>query len=841
MIAMFGQPQKPKNALMEVDNEPALSRKDKRSMKRDKPKRTARAKAKAAAADDDGTDVGADAVAASNNAEEHGEEAAQTKIVATCQQSRFHTATFDEYGKNVLLNQFCLSITPPNGAKSAELLRDTQLKLNHGTRYGLIGPNGIGKSTLLQALADDLVEGLPSSLKILYVNQLDTTSFSSEQAAKTVLRTVLDADTRVEDLKTKIRMLQQALVTTTVAEPFGSHKAQLLNALLQVQVAEAEVDYDKATKIAIKRSGMRGKDARLRQLEAEHHVSELKQQLSQTLLSPATSVVQEANETEILRTIHEKLDGYQQALKALDEPSMEARARRILNSMGVNTEKQDAPLSLLSGGWQVRILLARVLFMEPDMLLLDEPTNHLDMPSILWLRNYVQTLDDVLGHPVTIVLVSHDRFFLNEIAEETILFRGYDKTLAYYDGNYDTYEETMDTKKKFNERLQSKLEQKTEKMTKMVSKITQQGTKSKDDKKLQVAAAKKKKMERLGNERNEKGHRFKINRDRGGYHDSLRDGAEDTAKYETETSYRAWKVLTASPPQIRNIASLKNTTMVSLENVSFQYGADSTVAAQSVTKKPSAPLSLEKVNLTINYGEKVVLVGRNGAGKTTLMKLIDRVLKPTTGKVEYFHGARVASLMQHNVEDLKRHDWSRKLTPMELLKKRVSDEANDTDALLANGGGAAAALRSEGRLRSHLSSFGITGSTATSVPLEGLSGGQLVRVGLAYSTYPHPPHVLLLDEPTNHLDMSTIQVFGEALRQYQGAVVLISHDIHFLEILTAADDDSDEDADDAFAMSPPRVFEVSKRKGVVSVSLLDQGIHEYREKEERKMASLGRV
>lgn len=145
-------------------------------------------------------------------------------------------------------------------------------------------------------------------------------------------------------------------------------------------------------------------------------------------------------------------------------------------------------------------------------------------------------------------------------------------------------------------------------------------------------------------------------------------------------------------------------------------------------------------------------------------------------------------------------------------------------------------------MRGHLSSFGITGGAAVAVPLHALSGGQLVRVGLAWATFPYPPHVLLLDEPTNHLDMSTIQLLGEALRKYQGAVVLISHDLHFLDILTNGSqraEDSEGDDDDE-ACGRVRVFEVSKKKGVVSLLPLER-VEAYREKEERRNASLGRI
>ncbi|KAG6594340.1 ABC transporter [Phytophthora cinnamomi] len=827
-----------------LDLSASLSRKDKRSQKRGQSRAK---KSKASAKAKSGSAVASDASEADANA------IRAPVIVATSQQSRFHTVTFDEFGKNVLLNQFTLAIgsAPSSGSGDpvgvVELLRDTQLKLNYGSRYGLVGPNGIGKSTLLTALADGLVEGLPTSLKILYVNQLDTSSLTPESAQQSVLQTVLSADTRVSELQHKIDVLQGVLEGEEEAKKkFASHKAELLHALLRIQVMEAEQAQEAASKIAIKRSGMLGKDARLRLLEVEHKVADLRQRLQFTLAEGGEheSVVA-ANEAETLRKIHEKMEEFQRALTVLDEASMEARARRILTSMGVDTAKQDAPLSSLSGGWQVRILLARVLFMEPDFLLLDEPTNHLDMPSILWLKNYLLTLEDVLASPVTLVVVSHDRFFLNAVTEETIFFRGYDKTLAYYDGNYDAFEEAMASKRQFNARLQTKLDKKTEQMSAMVSRISQQASRSKDDKKMQVAASKKKKMDRIGNERSAKGTRFKLNRDRIGYFLTDRDQAEDQAKYdETEggaSASSAWRILSSSPPQIRNLTKLDNTTMISLESVSFRYD---TVDTGATTEKPKVPLVLENLNLTINYGDKVVLVGRNGAGKTTFMKLLSRGLEPKRGKVEYFHGARVASLMQHNVEDLKRQEWSRGLTPLELLRTRLQADKDSSQVVEGEVGGSSsnAGLANDGKMRGHLSSFGITGGAAVAVPLHALSGGQLVRVGLAWATFPHPPHVLLLDEPTNHLDMSTIQVLGEALRKYQGAVVLISHDLHFLDILTngsQSTEDSEEEGDDE-ACGRVRVFEVSKKKGVVSLLQLE-GVDAYREKEESRNASLGRI
>ncbi|KAG6964309.1 hypothetical protein JG687_00006039 [Phytophthora cactorum] len=245
-------------------------------------------------------------------------------------------------GKNVLLSDFALSIVTPDGGnseKTIEPLVDTQLELNYGTKYWPIGPNGIGKSTLLQALADGLVEGLPQALKILYVNQMDTSSISDDSMVKTVLQTVLDADTRVSNVRSKLAIQQRATVVEhSDSFSFASHKAMLLHALLQVKVIEAKGELAAATKIAIKRSGMRGKYARRRQLEVERVVTDLELQLQFTgQMNNERETVRATNEASILGEINEKIE---------------------------------------AGGWQVRILLAPVLFMEPDMLLLDEQTNH---------------------------------------------------------------------------------------------------------------------------------------------------------------------------------------------------------------------------------------------------------------------------------------------------------------------------------------------------------------------------------------------------------------------------------------------------------------------------------
>ncbi|KAG3013012.1 hypothetical protein PC119_g12660 [Phytophthora cactorum] len=228
--------------------------------------------------------------------------------------------------ENVLLSDFALSIVTPDGGnseKTIEPLVDTQLELNYGTKYWPIGPNSIGKSTLLQALADGLVEGLPQALKILYVNQMDTSSISDDSMVKTVLQTVLDADTRVSNVRSKLAIQQRATVVEhSDSFSFASHKAMLLHALLQVKVIEAKGELAAATKIAIKRSGMRGKYARRRQLEVERVVTDLELQLQFTgQMNNERETVRATNEASILGEINEKIEAYEITLKAFDEGS----------------------------------------------------------------------------------------------------------------------------------------------------------------------------------------------------------------------------------------------------------------------------------------------------------------------------------------------------------------------------------------------------------------------------------------------------------------------------------------------------------------------------------------
>ena len=169
---------------------------------------------------------------------------------------------------------------------------------------------------------------------------------------------------------------------------------------------------------------------------------------------------------DLIQNIVEKLD-------ALKISTAEARAREILAGMGITNEQQNESLKKLSGGWRIRVALARALFMKPDVLLLDEPTNHLDLRSILWLKNY---LTQVLDENATLIVVSHDRSFLNTVCNRIIHFNN-DHRLVYYKGNYDTFEKVVNDKNTFNAQLTDKIEMKEKKLKEIISKSIQIGKK----------------------------------------------------------------------------------------------------------------------------------------------------------------------------------------------------------------------------------------------------------------------------------------------------------------------------------------------------------------------------
>ncbi|KAF0708663.1 hypothetical protein As57867_006253, partial [Aphanomyces stellatus] len=447
-----------------------------------------------------------------------------------------------------------------------------QLKLEAGVHYGLVGRNGTGKSTLLQALGDGLFEGISSHIHVMYVHQLFHVDLDDGGGSTSVVDVLLSGDKSRAARQHQITALEAALEHQTI------HRT-----LEELEFEATDAAREKMARVAIKRSGLRGLTARNQLLALEHKVKAMADKLEKE-----QDVVFTDTDDEILHA-----NDWLETLYAQEDMSSESRAREILADIGLPLDQHDAPFQTLSGGWKMRVFLAQIEFLRPDLLLLDEPTNHLDLPRIQWVQNFIATrLEDI-----TIVTVSHDRTFLNAVADQMIVMKN-NRTLGYFSGNYDTFEQTIADKELFNARLASKIDAKKEKLEIQAAQMTIQARKANDDKKMAVAASKKKKIEIVGNEKNEHGHRFKrsIHFTRGQAQDLNID------------------LHVAEPWSFPPTPDVPSHTVLSVEKLNFGYTADK-------------PL-LKNISFNIHKGERVVLLGCNGTGKSTLIKLLCQHIRP---------------------------------------------------------------------------------------------------------------------------------------------------------------------------------------------------------------------
>ncbi|KAJ3213268.1 hypothetical protein HDU67_003111 [Dinochytrium kinnereticum] len=624
------------------------------------------------------------------------DQADEPEIVATTQATRFHVDTLETSSNDIDLKDVNITVG------DLPLLSGANLRLFAGVHYGLIGRNGVGKSTLLKCMGYGLLIGFPTNVKVQYVEQLE-----DAEVSMSVLDIVMDSHRKTQRMKEELEALQ-----TAIESEIPEDAAIALRTLYRKRL---EVETEVWRKIAIKRSGARGFNARKKLLECERLTEEM---TTQHAIPLTTTEIEEApvRIAEIIETLHTEL-------RLFNNEAFESKARKVLNGLGFTREMQEGPLSRLSGGWRIRVALAQALFVEPDILLLDEPTNHLDLPAILWLQNYVKSLDTV-----TLLVVSHDRSFLNNTVSEIIILRH--QKLTYHTGNYDEYLENTENQKIRDERRKEALDKKKEHIQKSIQEGLKQAKKSGDDKKLGMVASRQKKLnERFGLEVNAKGHRFKLNRDLMGYHFTSRYEVE----IERDDATPNWVL--PEPEPLRNKSSL-----VEVEGITFAY--------------PGSPPTLSDITFNVQMGEKIGIVGANGSGKTTLVQLLTGYLNPSTGTINRHSSANIAYISQHHTTQLPSD-----ATPYSVMKERYPDAT-------------------EKELRSFLGGFGV-GSIATQ-RIKGLSGGQRVRVAVALELY-GGKHLLILDEPTNHLDMATIEAMLESLSTFSGAVIVVSHDQFFIE------------------------------------------------------------
>ncbi len=372
----------------------------------------------------------------------------------------------------------------------------------------------------------------------------------------------------------------------------------------------------------------------------------------------------------------------------------EARAATVLSGLGFTDDEMRRPLSTFSGGWRMRVALARLLLGEPDILLLDEPTNHLDIESIDWLEEYLT------GYPGAVVLVSHDRYFLDRMTTATAdLVRGQIDT---YPGNYEHY-------------LEARLERRAHWQARY------------DNQQKEIAEA----------------ERF-----------IARFRAKATKAKQAQSRIKMLEKLERIPPPPPEASSMRfrfpepppsGRQVIELSAFSKTYPAPE--GGETVVFDHAEPLLLER-------GDKVALVGKNGAGKSTLARILLGT-EGVDGERTVDRRAEMAHFAQHQAEALEPTH-----TVFQSLQER-SRGHSDTE------------------LRSILGAFLFTGDDVQK-EVSVLSGGERSRLALA-RTLLSPANVLVLDEPTNHLDLVSKGVLAEALRQYTGTFVLVSHDRAFID------------------------------------------------------------
>ena len=386
------------------------------------------------------------------------------------------------------------------------------------------------------------------------------------------------------------------------------------------------------------------------------------------------------NDGNQIALLHAKLD-------TIDAWTIQSRAATLLHGLGFENEQLQSAVKSFSGGWRMRLNLAQALICRSDLLLLDEPTNHLDLDAVIWLERWLSR------YPGTLILISHDRDFLDPVVSKIIHIE--QQQLNEYSGDYSSFEIQRATKLAQQNALYRQQQQKVEHLQSYIDRFRAKASKAKQ------AQSRIRALERM----------------------------ELIAPAYIDNPFKF---------EFRAPLSLPN-PIVSMEKVSAGY-ADKTV--------------LQSVKLNLVPGSRIGLLGRNGAGKSTLIKLLAEEIAPQNGVVQLAKGVQLGYFAQHQLDTLRADE-----TALWHLARLAPQQT-------------------EQQLRDYLGGFAFHGDKVKQA-VSSFSGGEKARLVLALIVWQRP-NLLLLDEPTNHLDLDMRQALTEALVDYQGSLVVVSHDRHLL-------------------------------------------------------------
>jgi len=393
-------------------------------------------------------------------------------------------------------------------------------------------------------------------------------------------------------------------------------------------------------------------------------------------------------ETSYSDKLVEDLSKYQEAYETLEGYSLQAKAEEILEGIGFETSDLHRPLIEFSGGWRMRVMLAKLLLENPSLLLLDEPSNHLDLPSIEWIESYLRNYEGAY------IVVSHDRRFLNNVTQKTVEVDH--RNLVLYSGNYDLYMQEKSLRNEIQKNAFENQQQKIKQTERFITRFRAKSTKARQ------VQSKIKSLDRM-------------------------EKVAEVADSNPTVHFRF------------DFKQKSGRHIVQLENTSKAYG-DVKV--------------FEMASAHIQRGDKIALIGANGKGKSTLLRIINGSEKIQGGKRTQGYNVIQAFYAQHQLEALH-------------LKNEILDELKQ-----------AGSGKTEQELRNVLGCF-LFSDDEIFKKIKVLSGGEKSRVALA-KTLISEANFLILDEPTNHLDFQSENILIQALQQYNGSFIIVSHNRYFI-------------------------------------------------------------